>query len=157
MFSFTFYLFFLDCRSGLPSHILFTKDWTILCSEIRSGRCLGRPLRLYKYLYRLFCDNGSEMGVEDGLKGKEGGYWGHLKRGERFLEPLEENYTSYCFLKTNNPEVGQIILLLLVRSVPLFLRHYRIIIKPYILIDETGRVIGKSQRCDRNINHSERE
>jgi hypothetical protein len=154
MISFTF---FSDCRSGLPSYIFFTKDWTILCSEIRSGSCLGRSLRLYEYLYRLFWDNGSETGVENGLKGKEGGYWGHLKRGERFLEPLEENYTSYCFLKTNKPEVGQINLLLFVSPVPLFLRHYRIIIKPYILIDETDRGIEETQRCDININHSERE
>jgi len=43
MFSFAF---FSDRRSGLPSHILFTTELNFR-SEIRSGRCFGRPHRLY--------------------------------------------------------------------------------------------------------------
>jgi hypothetical protein len=34
--------------------------------------------------------------------GIEGRY---LKRGERFLESLDESYTSYCFLKPHRREV----------------------------------------------------
>lgn len=72
-------------------------------------------------------------GTRVGIEGR------YLKRGERFLEPLDENYTSCCFLKPHGRQAGKRNFVVIGLFFPLFCGHCRIIIRLYILVDNSGR------------------